>query len=202
MKVFFDLRPQYIVASQNTKIVPLRLIIVVLAAVFFIVSAFNIAFLLIELSDGRSELVSLRSEERRLTESQARILAAIEAMRKTRDDIKGIIDFRKQDIAAVEFLSSLEGVVPPGLKISKMEIRQGAVTMNGSSLDDKSIIDFGSQLGELRGIVSHVSAPVTVRSSIGSRMISDFTLRCSILPLSGLYEAMRSRIDFTKEAAR
>lgn len=193
MKVLFDLRPQSVVASQNTRVRPVRVIMVALAAVLILVSAFNIVMLFFELDAVKNDLERIMTEERSLTESQVRLAQLIEAMRKKRDDVRSLLEFRSTDLPAVEFLASLEGIVPPGLKIHTIEMRSGAVTMRGSSLDDRSIIDFGADLGSLRGVVSHVSAPITVHSSIGSRMISDFTLSCTILPLSGVADQMKAR---------
>jgi hypothetical protein len=52
--------------------------------------------------------------------------------------------------------------------------------MVGSALSDAEIIALSLNLGAMSYIVTRVDAPVTTKSVLGTRQISDFRLTCDI----------------------
>lgn len=184
MQVLFDLRPPHLVQSQETRVDPIRLLSVLFFVVFILLSAFNIAFTTLQLGSARSELARLKGEEARVSDNNNRLIAGIDSIRAFRDRIRAYLAFTSQELPAVEFMAALEGAVPRGLKIANLEIRPGSVLMRGSALTDQDIIDFGATLDGMRNIVRKVDAPVTTRGALGARMVSDFSMTCSIRPIS------------------
>lgn len=184
MKVLFDLRPKHLVQIQETRVDPMRLLTVLLFAVFVLLSSFNIGYMLYYMMNASAELSRMRNEEIIVLDNERRIAESLASSRAFRDSIRTYIDFMDQDIPTVEFLSALEGASPAGLKITTVEMRPGGVMMKGTSLTDQDIIDFGADLGGIRGVVTKVDAPITTHGRLGSRMISEFTITCGIGSLS------------------
>lgn len=192
MRVHFDLRPPHLVQMQETKINPLRLAGLLLFAVFMLVSLFNVVYSMMQIHDMRQELNQVKFEQAQASDSGRLIARQIETMRALRDEVKEYVAFVKQDIPSVEFLAALEAAVPLSTKLSNIEMHQASVLMRGSSLADQDVIDFGSNLGAIRGVVAHVDAPVTTHRNDGRRMISDFTISCTINDLAAAAEASNS----------
>lgn len=186
MQVLFDLRPQHLVHEQETRVDPIRLLSVLLFVAFVLLSAFNIGYITLQLNAVRSELSALRGEEARVGDNNARLTESIKSMRVMRDRIKAYLAFTSQELPTVEFMAALEGAVPRGLKINNLEIRPGNVLMRGSALTDQDIIDFGAKLDGMRGIVRKVDAPVTTKGTLGSMIVSDFSMTCNIRSISDI----------------
>lgn len=184
MQVLFDLKSKQLAHEQETRVDIIRLVSVLLFVVFVLLSAFNIGFTTLQLNGVKSELAALRNEEGRVNDNSNRLANSIDTMRKMRDKIKAYLAFTRQELPAVEFMAALEAAVPGGLKITNLEIRPGNALMRGSALTDQDIIDFGAKLDGMRGIVTKVDAPVTTRGTIGSRMVSDYTITCNIRSIS------------------
>ncbi len=184
MQVLFDLRPPHLVQSQETRVDPIRLLSVLFLVIFVLLSVFNIAYTTLQLGSVRSELARLRGEEARVSDNNNRLTSSIDSMRALRDRIKAYLAFTRQELPAVEFMAALEGAVPRGLKIENLEIRPGSALMRGSALTDQDIIDFGATLDGMRNIVRKVDAPVTTRGTLGERMISNFSMTCSVRSIS------------------
>ena len=200
MQVLFDLRPPHLVQSQETRVDPIRLLSVLLFVVFVLLSVFNIAYTTMQLNGVRSELARIRGEQTRVGENNDRLGSSIDGMRAFRDRIKVYLAFTRQELPTVEFMAALEGAVPRGLKIANLEIRPGSVLMRGSALTDQDIIDFGAKLDGMRNIVRKVDAPVTTRGAIGTRMISDFSMTCSIRTISEIADAYPEPIGRSDES--
>ena len=200
MQVLFDLRPPHLVQSQETRVDPIRLLSVLFFVVFVLLSIFNIAFTTFQLNNVRSELARLRGEETRVTDNNDRLGASIGSMREFRDRIKEYLAFTRQELPTVEFMAALEGAVPRGLKIANLEIRPGSALMRGSALTDQDIIDFGAKLDGMRNIVRKVDAPVTTRGTLGARMISDFSMTCSIRSITDIADTYPEQIENANES--
>ncbi|MDL2263026.1 hypothetical protein LJC31_00075 [Synergistaceae bacterium OttesenSCG-928-I11] len=200
MQVLFDLRPPHLVQSQETRVDPIRLLSVLFFVVFVLLSIFNIAFTTLQLNNVRSELARLRGEETRVTDNNDRLGASIGSMREFRDRIKAYLAFTRQELPTVEFMAALEGAVPRGLKIANLEIRPGSALMRGSALTDQDIIDFGAKLDGMRNIVRKVDAPVTTRGTLGTRMISDFSMTCSIRSITDIADTYPEQIEDANES--
>lgn len=184
MQVLLDLRPAHLVHIQEQRIDPIRLLSVLLFSIFFILSIFNIGMTFIKLREVREELAAVRGENIRVKENNDRLAASIAEMRKMRDRVRVYLEFSRLELPTVEFMAALEGAVPSGLKVTNMEIRPGNVLMKGAALTDQEIIDFGAKLDGMRHIVTRVGAPVTTKGTLGSRMISDYSIICNIRPIS------------------
>ena len=180
MNTSFDLRPSHMVAIQSQKVDMSRVFSVVLFIIFLMMSLYNIGFTTFRYIHARQELISARGES-----DQVRILsldfgAKIRQMQALKTNITAYLEFTRQELPAVEFMKALEDAVPDGLKISSLSVRPGYVLMVGSALTDTEIIALSSNLGAMDYIVTKVDAPVTTRSTLGARMISDFRLTCDI----------------------
>jgi hypothetical protein len=184
MRVLFDLRSSHLVQSQEARVDPIRLFSVLLFAIFVLLSLFTIVFTALQINGARSELARIRGEEARISVSNNRLSSSVADMRELRDRIGEYLAFTRQELPTVEFMAALEGVVPQGLKIANLEIRNGNVLMRGSALTDQDIINFGAKLDSMRGIVQKVNAPVTTRGTIGGRRVSNFSMTCSIRSIS------------------
>lgn len=184
MKVLFDLRPQHLVHLQETRIDPARLVGFLLIAVFAFVSIFNVGYMLLQLADARSELALIKQETATLTENDRRLDENLKVLRDLRERISKLVEFNREELPTVEFMSSLEGAVPPGLKISSIEMRPGGVLIKGSSLSDRDIIDFGANLGAMRRVIVKVDAPITTHRALNGKTVSDFSITCSVRPFS------------------
>jgi hypothetical protein len=184
MQVLFDLRPPHLVQSQETKVDMVRLLCVLLFVLFVLLSAFNIAFTTLQLSGVRAELARIRGEAERAGENKNRLDSRLAGMREFTDGVREYLAFTSQELPIVEFMTALEGAVPPGLKIENLEILPGNVIIKGSALSDRDIIDFGAKLDSMRGIVRKVDAPVTTRGAVGAKIVSDFSMTCDIRSIS------------------
>ena len=200
MQVLFDLRPPHLVQIQETKVDPVRLLSVLFFVVFVLLSVFNIAFTTLQLGNVRSELARLRGEETRVSDNNNQLASSIDSMRAFRDRIKAYLAFTRQELPSVEFLAALEGAVPRGLKIANLEIRPGSAIMRGSALTDQDIIDFGATLDGMRNIVRKVDAPVTTRGTLGTRMISNFSMTCSVRSISEIADAYPKQMERSTES--
>lgn len=199
MRVLFDLRPRHLVEMQETKIDPVRLSALLLFAVFALVSAFNIVYSYMQMTGMREALEQIKFDQSQAAINGRLMAGQLEELRALRDEVKEYVEFAKEDVPSVEFLSALEAAVPPSMKISSIEMRRGSVIMKGSSLSDQDVIDLGANLGAMRGIVRNVDAPITTHRNEGGRMVSDFTISCGI---NDLVAAADIRSDESEAAKR
>lgn len=190
MKVLFDLRPKNIVMMQKTRISIFRLLVMLLFGACAFIAIFSMIFMGVRLSEISDEMAAMASENVRVTEDSFRISSTLGTMRQIRDTVRSYIDFAKQELPTVEFLSFLEGAVPSGLKITSIEIRQNGVGMRGTALTDQDIIDFAANLGRMTSLVTKVDVPVTTHTQApkGRNMLSQFSLTCSLRPMSDIAE--------------
>ena len=180
MNVLFDLRPPHLVASQSQKVDMSRVFSVVLFFIFIMMSLYNIVFTTFRYIQTRQELVAARGEHDQVRMTSASFAAKIRQMQALKANIVAYLEFTREELPAVEFMKALEDAVPDGLKISSLAVRPGNVLMVGSALTDTEIISLSSNLGAMQYIVTKVDAPVTTRSTLGTRMIADFRLTCDI----------------------
>jgi hypothetical protein len=101
-------------------------------------------------------------------------------MQALKTQIVAYLEFTREELPAVEFMKTLEDTVPDGLKISSLNVIPGNASMVGSALGDDQIIAFGANLGSQQYIVTRVDSPVTTKSVLGTRQISDFRMTCDI----------------------
>lgn len=190
MKVLFDLRPKNIVMMQKTKISIFRLLVMLLFGACAFIAIFSMIFMGVRLSEINDEMAAMERENSRVTEDSFRIASTLGTMRQLRDTVRSYLDFAKQELPTVEFLSFLEGSVPRGLKITNIEIRQNGVAMRGTALTDQDIIDFAANLGRMTSLVTKVDVPVTTHTQApnGRNMLSQFSLTCSLRPMSEIAE--------------
>jgi hypothetical protein len=97
---------------------------------------------------------------------------------KTR--IVAYLEFTREELPAVEFMKALEDTVPNGLKISTLEVRPGNALMVGSALGGDQIIEFAANLDSQKYIVTKVDSPITNKSELRGRQISDFRITCDL----------------------
>lgn len=190
MQVLFDLRAPKLVQLQETHVDPLRLFSMLLFGAFVVISLFNIAYTIINLRDVRSQLDSVKGEQTVLVDQSARIDMEIGTLRLYKEKIKAYVAFSKEEMPSVEFLAALEGAIPAGVKLTRLEMRPGNVLMRGAALSDQDIIDFGSKLDSMKNIVTKVDAPVTAKDTTGSRVILEFTIPCTVKTVSEVAAAM------------
>lgn len=189
MQVLFDLRPRHLVQTQNQQVDPIRLFSVLFFIVFVAVSLYNILNTVMKLRDARAQLNSLSSDRMVTSDTATRLEVDIANMRVLKNKIKAYVEFTRLELPTVEFMAALEGAVPLRLKIVKLIITPGGASMTGAGVDDQDIIDFGAKLDSMKNIVTKVDAPVTTKSTMGNRMISNFIITCSMKSLSEIAES-------------
>jgi hypothetical protein len=160
-----------------------------LFVVFVCLSLFNIVNTMFKLRDVRAELGEKRSDQMIVNDSSERLLQAINELRALKDMATSYIEFTRQELPTVEFLSALEGAIPNGLKVTDISIRQGNVMMRGASMTDQEIVEFSSRLDGIKNIVIKVDAPVTTKNTINNRIISNFTITCNIKSVAAIASA-------------
>jgi len=180
MQVLFDLRPPHMIAYQSQKVDLSRVLSVVLFLIFILLSIFNIASTTFRYIQTRQELIAARGEQDQVRVSSSNFAAKIRQMQELKTKIVAYLEFTREELPAVEFMKALEDALPNGLKISSLSVQPGSVLMVGSALTDTEIIALSSNLGAMEYIVTKVDAPVTTKSTLGTRLISDFRLTCDI----------------------
>ena len=180
MQVFLDLRPRHMVAYQSRRVDAPRVLYAILLLVFITVSACNILLSAGRYAKTRQELIEARGELDRVRMLSADIAARTGEMQEFKTKVTAYLEFTREELPAVEFMKALEDAVPPGLKISALSVRPGGVMMAGSALSDEEIIALSSNLGAMGYIVAKVDAPITAKSILGAKQISDFRLTCDI----------------------
>lgn len=189
MQVLFDLRSPKLVQVQETTVNPLRLVSMLLFCAFVLVSLFNIAYTIINLRDVRAQLANLRSERDTVMAQTARIEQEIGGLRAYKERIKAYVAFSKEEMPSVEFLAALEGAVASSVKLTRLDMKPGNVVIKGVTLGDQDIVDFGNKLGGMKNMVTKISAPVTARTTAGSRIAIEFTIPVDIKSVSEVLAA-------------
>ena len=180
MQVLLDLRPPHMVAYQAHKVDMSRVLSVVLFLLFIMISLYNIGFTTFRYIDARQKLIAARGEQDQVKTMSVTFAAKIRQMQELKTKIVAYLEFTREELPAVEFMKALEDALPQGLKIATLSVRPGNVLMVGSALTDTEIIALSSNLGAMNYIVTKVDAPVTTKSTLGTRMIADFRLTCDI----------------------
>jgi hypothetical protein len=176
-----------------------RLLSVLFFVAFVGLSLFNIGHITFRLRDVRAELANVEGEQLIVSDQTERLGQRIAEMRKLRDKVRAYIEFTRQELPTVEFMAALEESVPDGVKITNLQIRPGSVTMRGSALTDQDISDFGLRLDGRKDITTGVGAPTTTKATLGSRMISDFSISCNLRSISDIASAM-SKVSTSGES--
>jgi Tfp pilus assembly protein PilN len=148
--------------------------------VFLALSFWNIGFTTFKYMQVRQELnVSLgrQSEVRTLS---AGLAGEITRMQAIKTQIVAYLEFTREELPAVEFMKTLEDTVPDGLKIYTLNVRPGNVAMSGSALGEDQILVFAANLDSQKYIVPKVDSPITTRSELRGKQISDFRLTCDL----------------------
>jgi len=190
MQVLFDLRAPKIVQTQEKQIDALRLLSMILFCGFVVVSLFNIAYTVINLRDVRAQLDSIKGEQSVLVGQAAKIDTEIATLRLYKEKIKAYVAFSKEEMPSVEFLASLEGAMPGGVKLTRMDMKPGNVVIRGVAITDQDIVDFGGKLDGMKNIVTKVDAPVTAKTTVGSRILVEFTVPLAVKTVSEVAAAM------------
>jgi hypothetical protein len=181
MQVLFDLRPPHIVQLQSQKVDITRVLSVLFFVLFILVSVYNIGNIAYNFLEVRKNLANAMGEQRSVQDASAAFTAEINRLRTIKNKITVYLAFTREELPAVEFMKALEDALPQqGLKVSRLEVRPNNVLMTGSALSDNEIAMFAANLESLNYIVTRVDSPVTTKSTLGSRQISDFRLACTI----------------------
>jgi hypothetical protein len=190
MQVLFDLRPQYLVHMQDQKLDIARVLVVIFFVGFVLVSIFNIANMMIKLRGLNAALAEERGEQASVSASIAAITVKIDELRAIGERARAYLEFTRQDLPTVEFLSGLEGAVTAGLKVSNIDIRQGSVTMRGSGITDQDVMDFVNGLDSMKYMITKVDPPSMTKSTLNNALITDFSLSCNIKSVTEIGEAL------------
>ncbi|MDR1651035.1 MAG: hypothetical protein LBR87_04545 [Synergistaceae bacterium] len=180
MQVLFDLRPPHLVALQSQRVDIARVLSLLLFLLFIISSIYNIGFTALNYFRVRTELTAATGEQMSVRDQLAGIVANVKRMQALKTRVVAYLEFTREELPAVEFMRALEDAVPQGLKISSLEVRPGSVLMIGSAVTDAEIISFAAKMDAMKYIVTKVDSPVTTKSVLGSRPVSDFQVSCSI----------------------
>ncbi|MDR0648298.1 MAG: PilN domain-containing protein [Synergistaceae bacterium] len=190
MQVLFDLRPPHLVQAQGQKVDLTRVLIIVLFVGFVVVSIFNIANMMVKLRGLNTELDEGRLESSSIGNRISGLDTKIAEFRAARDKIKAYLEFTRQDLPTVEFLSGLEGAITAGLKVSNIDIRPGSVTMRGSGVSDQDVMDFVNALDGMKYMITKVDPPTMTKSTLNNALITDFALSCNIKSVTEIGEAL------------
>jgi hypothetical protein len=188
----FDLRPPHLVHLQSQRIDLARLLNVLLFLIFLFFSAFNIGYTAFRYLNVRQELSAATSEQVSVKDQSASFAAAIKNYQALKTKIVAYLTFTREELPAVEFMRALEDAIPGGLKFSSLEVRPGNAYMIGSALSDEEIIALTANLASLTYIIKKVDSPITNKSVLGSRQISDFQVTCDIKPILDIEAASPS----------
>jgi Tfp pilus assembly protein PilN len=180
MQVLFDLRPPHLVQLQSKNVDVPRLLSILLFMVFMALSFWNIGFTAFKYLQVRQELSASMGRQSEVRTQSASLAATIKQMQALKTQIVAYLEFTREELPAVEFMKTLEDTVPDGLKISTLNVIQGSASMSGSALGDDQIKMFGANLGSQSYIVTRVDSPVTTKSVLGSKQISDFRITCNL----------------------
>jgi Tfp pilus assembly protein PilN len=148
--------------------------------VFIALSFWNIGFTALKYLQVRQELSASMGRQSEVRTQSASLVATIKQMQALKTQIVAYLEFTREELPAVEFMKTLEDTVPDGLKISELSVIQGNASMSGSALGDDQIIAFAANLDSQNYIVTRVDSPVTTKSELGNRQISDFRITCSL----------------------
>ena len=156
------------------------LLSVSLFLIFTLLSLFNVVYMGMQYHGVRRELIAAKGNQDHLMAQTDGLTQKITSMKDLKDKMIGDMGFVRQDLPTVEFLAALEGAVPSGVKITRLEIRPGNVMMEGVALDDQNIITLGAKLDGMKNIVKKVDAPTTTRTAVGNRVAFAFKITCDI----------------------
>jgi hypothetical protein len=148
--------------------------------IFLALSFWNIGFTAFKYFKVRQELSTASGEQVSVQSASAQLAAAIKEMQALKTKIVAYLEFTREELPAVEFMTVLEDAIPSGLKISNVEIRPGNAYMEGSALTGDEIIAFAANLDAMKYIVTKVDSPVTTKSDLGTKQISNFKITCDI----------------------
>ncbi|MDR1966308.1 MAG: PilN domain-containing protein, partial [Synergistaceae bacterium] len=194
MQVLFDLRPPHLVQLQGRQIDAARLLSVLFFVVFILFSGYNIFYTALNYLSVRRDLESATGEQISVRDESASLLSSINKIRDLKTRVIAYLAFTRNELPAVEFMKILEDVVPQGLKIATLEVRPESVLMVGSAISDEEIIALTTNLAGMSYIVKKVDAPVTNKSVMGTRQISDFRVTCDIKPILDIAEGDPNRL--------
>ena len=180
MQVLFDLRPPHLVQLQARNVDVLRLLSILLFMIFMALSFWNIGFTALKYLQVRQELSASMGSQSEVRTQSASLAVTIKQMQALKTQIVAYLEFTREELPAVEFMKTLEDTVPDGLKIATLDVRQGSALMSGSALGDDQIIAFAANLGSQNYIVTRVDSPVTTKSELRNKQISDFRITCNI----------------------
>jgi hypothetical protein len=186
---------------QSQKVDILRVFNVLFFLIFLMLSIYDIGFLALNLRRVKQELSVARGNESSVQTQSAQYASAITTMKALRDRVQVYLQFTREELPAVEFMAALEGAISNGIKISHLEVRPGSVLMRGAALTDQEIIDFAAKLDGMKNIVTNVAAPVTAKSNLGSRQITDFTITCNVKDIMAIAAVYPNLMDSQSPAA-
>ncbi|MDR0653376.1 MAG: hypothetical protein LBG12_08730 [Synergistaceae bacterium] len=153
---------------------------ILLFIIFIALSFWNIGFTAFKYLQVRQELSASMGSQSETRAQSASLAAAIKQMQALKTQISAYLEFTREELPAVEFMKTLEDAVPEGLKISTLDVIQGSASMAGSALGDDQIKAFAANLSSQNYIVTRVDSPVTTKSVLGSKQISDFRITCNL----------------------
>jgi hypothetical protein len=148
--------------------------------IFLALSFYNIGFTAFKYFTVRQELSAATGEQMSVRNASAQLAAAIKEMQALKTRIVAYLEFTREELPAVEFMTVLEDAIPAGLKISNVEVRSGNAMMEGTALTGDEIIAFAANLDAMKYIVTKVDSPVTTKSDLGTRQVSNFKITCDI----------------------
>jgi len=180
MQVLFDLRPPHLVQMQAQRVDLAKMLSVLLFLVFIFLSIYNIGYTAYNYLGVRRDLTAATGEQMSVRDQSAALVATIKRMQELKTRIVTYLEFTREELPAVEFMKILEDTIPPGLKIASLSVRPGSALMVGSAISDNEITAFTANLASMKYIVTKVDSPTTTKSTLGSRMISDFRVTCDI----------------------
>jgi Tfp pilus assembly protein PilN len=143
-------------------------------------SFWNIGFTAFKYLQVRQELSASLGHQSEVRSQSDALAAAIKQMQALKTQISAYLEFTREELPAVEFMKTLEDTIPEGLKISTLNVIQGSAAMSGSALGDDQIIAFAANLDSQKYIVTRVDSPVTTKSVLGTKQISDFRITCNL----------------------
>jgi Tfp pilus assembly protein PilN len=148
--------------------------------VFMALSFWNIGFTAFKYLHVRQELSASMGRRSEVRTQSATLAATIKQMQALKTQIVAYLEFTREELPAVEFMKTLEDTVPDGLKVATLRVVPGSASMAGAALGDDQIIAFAANLDSQNYIVTRVDSPITTKSVLGAKQISDFRITCNI----------------------
>lgn len=180
MRAAIDLRPQSRKDRSRRAVVHVpRLLSVLLLSVFLLFVAATTVVGFVFSRTLREERTVLDGRVADLLNQQTSMVRELNRLKTTERLYGEALELLRREIPALEFLSSLEASLPPGVWLTKVTFSEEKVVVGGMAYVESDVVAFGRALTEA-SVVRSVGLPVSSRVSVSGGNRVRFDLTCSL----------------------